>query len=153
MAVTILETMKHYLGWCPNAATPKTRTYTAPEYEILSKTPAPPGPAVPEPAGIGSAEHRSDYQENILLILLFLGGLFFGLKDLQTFGGFTLLCSVCVYFDAQSIHAGEKFKEVSLLGEVSTWRPITWAAVAFVGSFVGMALYLFYRQEIFTANN
>jgi hypothetical protein len=25
--------------------------------------------------------------------------------------------------------------------------------VAFVGSFVGMALYLYYRQEIFTANN
>jgi hypothetical protein len=58
-----------------------------------------------------------------------------------------------VYFDAQNIHAGEKFKEVSWLGEVATWRPITWAAVVFIGSFIGMAIYLFSRQEIFTANN
>ncbi|MDO9326512.1 MAG: hypothetical protein Q7T80_16300 [Methanoregula sp.] len=58
-----------------------------------------------------------------------------------------------MYFDAQNIHAGEKFKEVSLLGEVSTWRPITWAATAFVGSFIGMAIYLLCRQEIFNANN
>lgn len=153
MAVTLVDTIKRHLGWCPNAAAPETRTYTSPEYEVLAKTPSPSRPAAPVPAGIGSAEHRSDYQENILLILLFLGGLFFGLKDLQTLGGFTLLCSVCVYFDAQNIHAGEKFKEVSLLGKVSTWRPITWAAVAIVGSFIGFALYLFCRQEIFTANN
>lgn len=149
----VLDTIKHYLGWCPNAASSKTRTYTAPEFEDLTRTPAPVGPGIPEHAGIGSAEHRPEYQENILLILLFLGGLFFGLKDLPMFGGFTLICSVCVYFDARNIHAGEKFKEVSLLGEVSTWRPIIWAAAAFVGSFIGMAIYLFCRQEIFNANN
>ncbi|MDO9326511.1 MAG: hypothetical protein Q7T80_16295 [Methanoregula sp.] len=61
MAVTIVETVKRYLGWCPNAAASKTRTYTVPEFENLEKTPPPITPVVPEPAGIGSAEHRSEY--------------------------------------------------------------------------------------------
>lgn len=153
MAVTIIETIKQYLGWCPNATSAKPWTYTASEFENLTKTPLPIGPALPEPVGISSAEHRPEYQENILLILLFLGGLFFSLKDFFTFGGFTILCSACVYFDAQNIHAGKKFKEVSLLGEVASWQSITWAAAVFVGSFIGMAIYLFCRQEIFNANN
>lgn len=148
-----METIKRYLGWCPNAASPKTRTYAAPEFDNLTKTPIPIGPVVPEPDAVGLIEHRPEYQENILLILLLLGGLFFGLKDFFTFGGFTFLCSACVYFDAQNIHAGKKFKKVSLLGEVATWQPITWAAAAFVGSFIGMAIYLFCRHEIFNANN
>ena len=149
----VMDTIKHYLGWCPNAASSKTRTYNTPEFESHTKTQPPPGPVVPEPAGIGSKEHPPEYQENFLPIFLFLGGLFFGLKDFLALGGFTLLCSVCVYFDARNIHAGEKFKEVTLLGEVATWRPITWAAAAFVGSFIGMAIYLLCRQEIFNANN
>lgn len=73
MAVTIVEAVKRYLGGCPNAASSKTRTYTAPEFENLTRTPEPVRPGVPESSGIGSAEHRPGYLENILLILLFLG--------------------------------------------------------------------------------
>ncbi len=149
----IVETIKRRLGWCPHATSPKTRTYPAPGFDSLTRTPTPTGPVGPEPATGGLTEHRPEYQENFLLILLFLGGLFFGLRDFFTFGGFTILCSACVYFDAQNIHAGAKFEKVSLLGEVASWQPITWAAVAFVGSFIGMAIYLFCRQEIFNANN
>jgi hypothetical protein len=149
----VVETIKRYLGWCPHATSPKTRTYAAPEFDNLTKTPAPVGPVIPEPVIGNPEEHRPEYQENILLILLFIGGLFFGLKDFLTFGGFTILCSACVYFDAQNIHAGKKFEKVSLLGEVASWQPITWAAAAFVGSFIGIAIYLFCRQEIFNANN
>ena len=137
---------------CPHATLPRARTCTAPEFEIPKTTPVPPVPVVPGSAGVVSGEHRQEYQENILLILLFLGWLFFGLKDLLTPGGITILCPACVYFDAQNIHAGRKFKEVSLLGEVATWQPITWAAVVFIGSFIGMAIYLLSRQEIYTAN-
>ncbi len=110
-------------------------------------------PPEPEAAGVNPTKNSPEYRENILLILLLVGGLFFGLRDALTFGGFTILCAACVYFDAQNIHAGERFEEVSLLGEVATWRPITWAVVVFIGSFIGMAIYVFSRQEIFKANN
>ena len=148
-----LDYIRKKIGWCPNATSLKTRTCPAPGFDNLTKTPTPAGPVAPEPAAGNLTEHRPEYQENILLILLFLGGLFFGLKDFFTFGGFTILCSACVYFDAQNIHAGAKFKKVSLLGEVASWQPITWAAAAFVGSFIGMAIYLLCRREVFNANN
>jgi hypothetical protein len=97
-------------------------------------------------------EYRPEYQTNLLLILLLLGGLFCA-SSMNLIIPFSILSAVLVYFDAENIHAGYKFKEVSLLGEVATWRPIVWAAAVFIGSFFLLALYLLCREEIYTANN
>ena len=97
-------------------------------------------------------EYRPEYQTNLLLILLFLGGLFYA-SNLNLIMPFNILSAVLVYFDAENIHAGEKFEEVSLLGEVATWRPIVWAAAVFIGSFFLLAIYLVCRKEIYNANN
>jgi hypothetical protein len=74
-----------------------------------------------------------EYQTNLLLILLLLGGLCYATnRDLII--PFTFLGAVLVYFDAENIRAGEKFEKVSLPGEVSTWRPIVWAVAVFIGT-------------------
>jgi len=93
-----------------------------------------------------------EYQTNLLLILLLVAGLFYA-SSLNLIMPFGVLSAVLVYFDAENIHAGYKFEEVSLLGEVTTWRPIVWAAAVFIGSFFLLALYLLCRKEIYTANN
>ena len=98
------------------------------------------------------AEHRPEYQTNLLLIVLFLLGLYTA-SHLNFLVPFSILSAILVYFDAENIHAGEKFKEVSLLGEAATWRPVVWAAAVLVGSFFLLALYLLCRREIYTANN
>jgi hypothetical protein len=97
-------------------------------------------------------EYRPEYQTNLLLILLLLGGLFYA-SNLNLIMPFNILSAILVYFDAENIHAGEKFEKVSLLGEVATWRPVVWAVAIFIGTFFLLALYLLCRREIYTANN
>ena len=110
------------------------------------------GPQAPAPAVAVPAEHRPEYQTNPLLILIFLGGLFFVSRP-DLIIPFNLLSAVLVYFDAENIRAGNKFEEVKLLGEVATWRPIVWAVAVFIGTFFLFAIYLLCRREIYTANN
>jgi hypothetical protein len=126
--------------------------FTVPEPDSLVQTSVPPGPTTPAPAVAVKAEHRPEYQTNLLLILVLLGGLFYASR-LDLIIPFNILSAVLVYFDAENIHAGEKFDEVSLLGEVATWRPVVWAVAVFIGTFFLLALYLFCREEIYTANN
>ncbi|MEN6444068.1 MAG: hypothetical protein ABFC71_10005 [Methanoregula sp.] len=148
----ITEVIRGWLGWCPQGSHPKTHTFAAPEYEGMAKTPAPRGPAAGSADNPLPAEHRPEYQTNLLLIVLFLAGLY-SAAHINLLIPFSLLSAILVYFDAENIHAGQKFKEVSLLGEVATWRPIVWAVAVMVGSFFLLALYLFCRREIYTANN
>ena len=145
------KTVKEYLGWCPNAAYRKTRTAPVPEPEGMMKTPVPGEPPAPVPVNPDPSEHRPEYQTNLVLILVFLVGLFYA-TNLQFLIPFSLISAVLVYFDAENIRAGRKFPEVNLLGEVATWRPIVWAAAVFVGSIIFFAIYLFCREEISTAN-
>jgi hypothetical protein len=57
-----------------------------------------------------------------------------------------------VYYDAQSIRAGDKFEKETLLGDIVTWQPLTWGAATLVGGIIIMAIYLFHRKEIYRAN-
>jgi hypothetical protein len=139
------------MGWCPQEAQRKTRTFIDPEPGLPVQV-LPSGPAAPAPTATGPVEYRPEYQTNLLLILLFLGGLFYA-SNLNLIMPFNILSAVLVYFDAENIHAGEKFEQVSLLGEVATWRPIVWAAAVFIGSFFLLAIYLVCRREIYNANN
>ncbi len=146
------QTIRKYLGWCPHGSTRKTSIFTDPEFVNPAKTTVPSGPLEkpldsPVPTG-----YRLEYQTNLLLILLLLGGLFYA-YTYNLLIPFSILSAILVYFDAENIHAGRKFEKVSLLGEVATWRPIVWATAVFIGSFFLLALYVFCRREIFTANN
>jgi hypothetical protein len=140
----ISDVIRGWAGWHPQNAQRKTRTFSALE----------PGLPVPAagPAAPALVEYRPEYQTNLLLILLLLGGLFYASR-LDLILPFNILSALLVYFDAENIHAGKKFKEVSLLGEVATWRPIVWAVAVFIGTFFLLALYLLCREEIYTANN
>jgi hypothetical protein len=149
----IANVIRAWLGWCPQSSLSKTRTFSAPEPNLLVQVPVPAArPAAPAPAATAPVEFRPAYQTNLLLILVFLGGLFYA-SNLNLIIPFNILSAVLVYFDAENIHAGYKFKDVSLLGEVATWRPIVWAVAVFIGSFFLLALYLLCREEIYTANN
>ena len=147
----ISEVIRGWMGWCPQQSQRKTRTFIDPEPGLPVQV-LPSGPAAPAPTATGPVEYRPEYQTNLLLILLFLGGLFYA-SNLNLIMPFNILSAVLVYFDAENIHAGDKFEEVSLLGEVATWRPIVWAAAVFIGSFFLLAIYLVCRREIYNANN
>jgi hypothetical protein len=149
----ISDVIRGWLGWCPQSSQRKTRTFSDPEPDLLIQTPVPAaGPAAPTPAAAAPAEHRQEYQTNLLLILVLLGGLFYAARP-DLIIPFNILSAILVYFDAENIHAGEKFEKVSLLGDVATWRPIVWAVAVFIGTFFLLALYLLCREEIYTANN
>lgn len=92
------------------------------------------------------------YQENILLILLLLAGLFC-LVDLRMLALAGIFSALLVYYDAQTLHAGEKFEKESLFGDVVAWRPLTWAACVLIIPLIFLAIYVFSRKEIFAANN
>jgi hypothetical protein len=147
-----LDYIRKKFGWCPQGSQRKTRTFINPEPDLPLQTPAPTGPVAPAPAATAPVEHRPEYQTNLLLILVLLGGVFYATSH-DLIIPFNILSAVLVYFDAENIHAGEKFEEVSLLGEVATWRPIVWAVAVFIGTFFLLALYLLCREEIYTANN
>jgi len=148
------QTIRKYLGWCPHGSTRKTSVFTDPESVNPAKTTDPSVPSVKPLDSSVPTGYRPEYQTNLLLILLFLGGLFYA-HSLNLLIPFSLLSAILVYFDAENIHAGWKFEKVSLLGEVATWRPIVWATAVFIGSFflLALSLYVFCRREIYIANN
>jgi hypothetical protein len=152
MFARLSEMVHGWMGWCPHESKRKTRTFINPEPNLPVLVPSPTGPAVPAPAVKAPEEYWPEYQTNLLLILLLLGGLFYASR-LDLIVPFNILSAVLVYFDAENIHAGKKFEEVSLLGEVASWRPIVWAVAVFIGTFFLLALYLLCREEIYTANN
>jgi hypothetical protein len=153
MTARISEIFHEWMSWYPQNTQRNTRIFSAPEQGLPVQVPVPTaGPAAPAPASTAPAEHRPEFQTTMLLILLLLGGLFYASR-LDLILPLNILSAVLVYFDAENIHAGKKFEEVSLLGEVATWRPIVWAVAVFIGTFFLLALYLLCREEISTANN
>jgi len=110
----------------------------------------------PEPIAVSTIEgvqtaKQPIYQENILLVIVLLAGLF-SLVDLKMLAVAGVFSALLVYFDAGTIHAGEKFPEESLLGDVVAWRPLTWAICVLVIPLIFLAIYVFSRKEIFEAN-
>lgn len=147
----VAEVIRGWMGGCLNRSHRKTRGFAGPGLNDTGLTP-PETPSAPVPAGTVTEEHRPEYQTSLLLILLFLFGLFYAYRY-NLLIPFSLLSAILVYFDAENIHAGKKFKKESLLGEVSSWRPIVWAIAVCIGSFVLLAIYLVTRREIYNANN
>jgi hypothetical protein len=109
------------------------------------------GSAIPAPLVSAPPETRQAYQENILLIILLLGGLFC-LVDIKMLAIAGIFSALLVFYDAQTLHAGEKFEKASLLGEVVAWRPLTWAICVLIIPLIFLAIYVFSRKEVFEAN-
>ncbi|GAB7016462.1 hypothetical protein [Methanogenium cariaci] len=147
------DTVRRSLGWCPNADAIRQSgcTKTEPGFENAWKRNGPDAGPVPEPAP-PAAEH-SGYQENMLLILIALGWIFPFYSHHEFLPFLVVLSAVAVYYDAQNIHAGDKFEKETLFGDVVAWRPLTWGAATLVGGIIIMVIYLFQRKEIFVANN
>ena len=146
------DVIRGWLGWCPHATRQKTRTFTVPVPESGILAAALPEPATqPAASAPGSPGHTS-IQENYVLILLLLAGLFC-LVDFRMLALASVFSAILVYYDAGMLHAGEKFERESILGEVATWRPLTWAASVLIVPLIFLAIYTFSRQEIFEANN
>lgn len=148
----VSEVIRGWLGWCPQESHRKTRTSISPAASCQVPARPVPAPAAPSPATTAPAESRPAYQENILLILLLVAGLF-SLIDLKLLALAGIFSALVVYYDAGTLHAGEKFGKESFFGDVVTWRPQTWAICVLIFSIFFLAVYTFSRKEIFDANN
>ncbi|WAI00217.1 hypothetical protein [Methanogenium organophilum] len=146
------DIVRKRLGWCPNAdAVRKSRcTGVEQDCEHAWKRGGPDPGAAPE--SDAPAATPPGYQENILLILIAVAWLFPVVYQQEFLFLLMVISAVAVYCDAQNIHAGEKFEKETLLGDIVAWRPLTWGAATFVGGIIIMAIYLFHRKEIYTAN-
>lgn len=89
--------------------------------------------------------------ENYLLLLLLVVELF-SLVDLKLLFLVGIISALAVYYDAITIHAGEKFKEESFFGEIAGWRPLTWAVWVVIFTLFFLAIYIFSREGIYRAN-
>ena len=152
MAIS-MEYIRRKLGWCPNADAIKSSGYRQTEADIEKawRKEGPKAAPVPEPDA--PADVRHDYKENMLLILIAVAWLFPVVYEREFLFPVMVVSAVAVYCDAQDIRAGETFGKESLFGNIVAWRPLTWGAATLVGGIIIMALYLFHRREIFTANN
>ncbi len=153
MAMRFSEAIRRRMGWCPNAdaVRPVRRTSVEAGHESAWKgrNPEPnPSPASASTAG----GDRSGYQDNMLLILIALAWLFPVVYQREFLPILVVLSAVAMYYDAQSIRAGSNFEKETLLGDIVTWRPLTWGAATLVGGIIIMAIYLFHRKEIYHAN-
>ncbi|AGB01622.1 hypothetical protein [Methanoregula formicica] len=146
----VTEVIRGWLGLCPHGPTHKTRTFPNPG--DTCQVPDKPSPHPAAPPVTATADSRPAYQENFLLILLLLAGLFC-LVDLKMLAIAGVFSALLVYYDAQTLHAGEKFEKESILGDVVTWRPLTWALAVLIIPLIFLAIYVFSRKEIFDANS
>ncbi|MCK9277379.1 MAG: DUF1673 domain-containing protein [Methanoculleus sp.] len=149
-----LEYIRKKLGWCPNAGAirPARQTTVEAGYEGAWKGRGPGATPAPEPVGIAGGD-RSGYQENMLLILLALAWFFPVVHQREVLPIILVLSAVAMFYDAQSIRAGDNFEKETLLGDIVTWRPITWGAATLVGGIIIMVIYLFHRREIYNASS
>jgi hypothetical protein len=148
----VSEVIRGWLGWCPQSSVRQSRTCPDPGAPCQAPARSSPAPAAPSPATTTQTESHPAYQENILLILLLVAGLF-SLIDLKWLALAGIFSAVVVYYDAGTLHAGEKFGKESFFGDVVTWRPLTWAICVLIFSIFFLAVYTFSRKEIFDANN
>ena len=147
----VADTIRSWLGLSPTKPQYTTRTFSEPAQAVHTPgTPLPVPSDSPAPDA-APAESRPGYQENILLILLLLAGLFC-LIDLKMLAVAAIFSALLVYYDARTLHAGDKFTKESLFGDVVAWRPLTWAACVLVIPLIFLAIYIFSRKEIFEAN-
>jgi hypothetical protein len=148
-----LEYIRKKLGWCPNAdaVRPPRHASAEADYESAWKGRSPEPKPAPEPVGTAGGD-RSGYQENMLLILLALAWFFPVVHQREVLPIILVLSAVAIFYDAQSIRAGDNFEKETLLGDIVTWRPITWGAATLVGGIIIMVIYLFHRREIYRAN-
>ena len=148
----ILNYLRKKIGACPKGH-PGTNDPIIIQDLLEHKLPSSlPVPIVSSPTNIMSPEFKQEYRDNVLLIILLVGGFSFAL-DMKYLYFFGILSAIVVYYDAIQLHAGKKFETESLLGNVVAWRPITWAIFVFIGSLFFLAIYTFSRREIFNANN
>ena len=148
----ITEMIRQNLGWCPQWSFGKTRTFSDREQANQVQSLPPSVPEVPSATGVTPSGTRPEYQENILLIILLLGGLFYA-WDLRALALGGIVSALLVYYDAGTLRAGQKFEKESFFGDVVAWRPLTWAVWVLIGSLIFLAVYVFSRREIFKANN
>jgi len=145
------EVICERLGWCPDTSFAQPRVQDGPLADEPTFGPSLPVPAAPPGATATPAESRPVYRENILLIIVLVAGLF-GLSDLKVFAAAVIFSALIVYYDAFSVHAGEKFATESFFGDVVAWRPATWAVCVLIIPLFFLAIYTFSRKDIFDAN-
>ncbi len=145
----VTDVIRSWLGLCPHGPSHKIRTF--PNAGDPCQVPDKPSRQPAVPPVTATADSRSGYQENVILILLLLTGLFC-LVDLKLLALTGIFSAILVYYDAQALHAGEKFEKESILGDVVTWRPPTWGLAVLIIPLIFLAIYVFSREEIFDAN-
>jgi hypothetical protein len=153
MTTRLAEAIRKRVGWCPNADAMRSSWLTTPETALENARKGWRPEKGPDPASDGDhGDVRSEYRENMLLILIAAAWLFPVVYQREFLPILLILSAVAVYYDAQDIHAGQKFEKERLFGDIVAWQPLTWGAATFVGGIIIMVIYLFHRREIFNAN-
>ena len=129
----VIKKIRQHIGYYPQVNPGKIRTFTDPKQKNPVQSVSPPRPVVPSAAETTPSASRPEYQENILLIILLLGG-FFLAWDLRVFAVAGIISVIAVYHDAGTLHAGQNFEKDSFFGDVVAWRPLTWAVWVLIGS-------------------
>ena len=94
---------------------------------------------------------QKTYATNYIPVVLFIVGLVFVFVNPVLFLIIVIINAIVVYTDAKSIGAGIKSAKEQALKSV-TWKPISWALLAFFFWIIFVPFYLIKRKELFSLN-
>jgi uncharacterized membrane protein YvbJ len=94
---------------------------------------------------------QKTYSPNYILVGLFIVGLLFIFVNPVLLLIIVLVCAGVVYTDAKSIGVGTQPLKEQALKSV-TWKPISWAVLAFFFWIIFVPFYLVKRKELFSLN-
>ena len=97
------------------------------------------------------SDPQKTYSTNYIPVGLFIVGLVFVFVNPVLFLIIVIINAIVVYSDAKSIGAGTKSAKEKALESV-TWKPISWAVLAFFFWIIFVPFYLIKRKELFSLN-
>ena len=95
---------------------------------------------------------QKTYSTNYILIALFILGVLFLFVNPVVVFIIVLISAGVVYTDAKSIGVGKQSAKELALTSV-TWKPISWAVLAFFFWIIIVPFYLIKRKELFSLNS
>jgi hypothetical protein len=107
-------------------------------------------PPVTQPQEMPTGPQKP-YATNYILIGLYIVGLLFVFVNPVVFFISVLINAGLIYADAKAIGAGTKSAQEKAFESV-TWKPVSWAVLAFFFWIVVVPFYLVKRKELFSFN-
>ena len=94
---------------------------------------------------------QKTYSTNYIPVVLFIVGLVFVFVNPVIYFIILIINAIVIYSDAKAIGAGTKSAKEQALKSV-TWKPVSWAVLAFFFWIIVVPFYLIKRAELFSLN-